>query len=118
MTFEDLTLAHFDEWQSPLRPQENAYCGFAGRHDDGLLGAIVVFYADDGEWYAGLARRGFYPAKLHREVFRAMAALRSAGVRMIKAEIDRTVPRAADYLEALGFEPLGDGDLWIKRWNS
>lgn len=116
MIFEDLTMDHFVEWQSPLVPAEDAFCGFAARHDDGSLAALVVFYADAGDWWAALARRGAYPAKLHREIFRAMAAVKSVGG-TIRAQYDPEIPRSREYLERLGFVPDGTERGYVKRWH-
>jgi len=117
MTFEDLSLSHFIEWQSPLMPREDAMCGFAARHDDGSLAAICVFYADESDWHAAFARRGVYPTSLHREVFRAIIALKSVGVKEIKAVPDPEIPRSREYMERLGFVPTGEGDNYVKRLN-
>lgn len=116
MTFEDLEQKHFEEWDSPLIPDGDAFCGFAARHDDGSLAALVVFYADEGDWWAALARRGVYPAKLHREIHRAMLAVKSVGG-TIRAEFDPEIPRSREYLERLGFVPDGTERGYVKRWH-
>ena len=117
MIFEELRPEHFREWGMDFEPDDAVFCGFAARNADGALAVICCCYADDGKWIASFARRGGYPASVHREMIKAVLALRSAGVTEIWANADPLVPRSREFLEYFGFKPTGNGSEYCKRFS-
>lgn len=75
---------------------------------DGEVAAMCVLHLESGAPYATFEQKRPIPARtLHRFGIAAYAGARAATKCRFLAVADRAIPRAAAWLERLGFEELG-----------
>ena len=109
MAYEDLTLAHFEEWGSDMRPQ--TIFGLALRNDAKKLIAIGGIWFFEERWWAIFDARGTPPRHVHKAAIKVSQAARQAGVETVWAVLDNRKPRAQSWLERFGFVATGECDL-------
>lgn len=105
MDYEELSLAHFDEWSHPVGLDPEAMTGFAARRD-GELVAIACFYCESARWWVAFRRTDRCLPSVHAMTLKALNALRAAKVPEIWAYLDETKPRAREWMTRLGFMPV------------
>src|SRR5262249_41378630 len=93
---------------------------WAGRRCVGMGGIAVT--RDDGRAWGYVLRAPDYHAALgkglHRRALRFLAGLKRNGVSAVYSTCDTDVPRAAEWMQRLGFEPTDerhDGLLIYKK---
>ena len=117
MKAETLTINHLQEWGSEVIPEH--LTGFALRRDDGELCAIAmaclvlkpVNPAYPPGWWVWFNSRGPVSPIAHRYTLKVRDALKEAGVEVIHAFLDDSIPKAETWMRRLGFELVKD-DLW------
>ena len=118
MRFEDLTAGHFAEWDIPAPFDDDHMLGFAGRREDGSLGAIGLIFMDlNGRWWVSFHKRGECSPFVHKVMLKIKRALRELKVKEVWATLDDTVPGAREWLQRGGFvqtaEHEGAWKLWV-----
>ncbi len=106
---EELQAWHFAEWGAPIVPEQAI--GYVFRKDGEPVVIAAVCLIDEpydpalpAGWWAFFDSRGPVSPLAHRYAVKVRNGLAMAGAECCFAEADPEVPRAAEWLERLGFE--------------
>jgi len=114
IVYDNLEERHFIEWGAETYPDPSRVFGFACRRDDDLVAIGCCWVDDDNRWWASFGGREGFPHGIHRKSLDLFAALRSANVKEVWAQLDRTIPRAREWLKRLGFQPADPAETeWV-----
>ena len=111
---EVLTGDHFREYYADFVPQD--IVGYALRGDDGRLKCLGGIWFIEGHAWATFASDGAPPPSVHRIAIRLVQTVREAGVKVIWAELDASIPKARKWLERFGFVHHSDTLDGIEVW--